>query len=73
MTKYSKIQYENKTIHYSTDGSGFPLVLIHGFCEDSTMWNDFISHFSNFQIIRIDLPGLGKSETLDNLSIEKMA
>ena len=40
-----------------------PLVLLHGFMEDHTIWSDMESHFSKeFTLIKIDLSGHGKSE-----------
>ena len=66
------IRFEDKQIHYNVVGKGSPVVFLHGFCEDSRMWKDFTTDFSQ-QIITIDLPGFGKSELLDQLSIEGMA
>lgn len=49
-------------IQYRTYGSGNPLLFIHGFCEDSTMWNGFYPSFSNqYKVYLIDLPGFGNS------------
>lgn len=39
-----------------------PLVLLHGFCEDSTLWNPLIPLLSEIPIIAIDLPGFGESD-----------
>ncbi len=50
-----------------------PLVLLHGFCEDSRMWEDWLVGFEAYHILRIDLPGFGRSESIPDLSIEKMA
>lgn len=67
------VTFLQKKIAYSIEGSGAPLVLLHGFCEDSSIWDDFIQDINNSLIIRIDLPGFGKSEFLPNASIEQMA
>jgi len=49
------------------------LVLLHGFCEDSRMWDDFLTLFPQRKIVRIDLPGFGQSDLQENPSIEEMA
>ena len=51
-------------LHYEISGNGKkPLVLLHGFMEDHTIWSDMESHFSKeFTLIKIDLSGHGKSE-----------
>lgn len=39
-----------------------PIVLIHGFCESSTLWKSLSKELSNdFRILCPDLPGFGKS------------
>ena len=52
-----------RPITYYTDGAakGLPLVLLHGFCEDSSVWDAFLPHFKNIPLVRIDLPGFGGS------------
>lgn len=68
------IQFQNRKIAFSTQGKDTtPLVLLHGFCEDSRMWDDFLTLFSHQKIIRIDLPGFGQSELKQGQSIENMA
>jgi pimeloyl-ACP methyl ester carboxylesterase len=67
------IQFKGKKIAYRVQGKGHPLVLIHGLCEDSTIWDDFIKGIPDFQIIRPDLSGFGESEILPQHSIDLMA
>ncbi len=47
-------------LHYHRSGSGPKLLLIHGFLEDSTMWNP-LNLEEAFDVLTIDLPGHGKS------------
>lgn len=51
-------------LHYETAGDGKDtLVMLHGLMEDSTVWQDMEPHLSKeFRLIKIDLPGHGKSE-----------
>lgn len=52
-------------IHYTERGNGFPVVLIHGFCENHLIWEQVIPNLSTeFRIITIDLPGFGESDPI---------
>jgi pimeloyl-ACP methyl ester carboxylesterase len=69
-----EILYENKKIYYTKTGNGKPVMLIHGFGEDSSVWRNQIDYLANqFQLIIPDLPGSGKSELIDDMSMEGMA
>ena len=47
------------------EGSGPPLVFLHGFCETNEIWKAFVKPLSaQFRVILIDLPGFGRSERL---------
>ncbi|HLD03497.1 MAG TPA: alpha/beta hydrolase [Candidatus Dojkabacteria bacterium] len=49
-------------LYYEISGSGFPLVLIHGFSFDTRVWKKQVEDFSPFyQVIAYDLRGFGKS------------
>ncbi|TNE50720.1 MAG: alpha/beta hydrolase [Bacteroidetes bacterium] len=50
--------------YYSTGDSRqpVPLVLLHGFCEDSSLWDPVLPGLQVFRILRIDLPGFGASD-----------
>jgi len=61
----SDIIYKGARIHYEIHGEGnkVPLVLLHGFLEDSEIWNPILRDLqTERQIICIDLPGHGKSD-----------
>jgi len=70
-----KLKYKNINIHYTDQGKGTAVVLLHGFLENSTMWNPFISKLTKRnRIITIDLLGHGKTECLGYIhSMEEMA
>lgn len=49
-------------VFFSERGEGFPLVLLHGFCETHQIWSSFTEELSkDFRVITPDLPGFGKS------------
>ncbi len=68
-------KHRNKEIHFTTNGTGEALVLLHGFLESKEIWTEFIPIFSQYgQIITIDLPGHGSSEVVDEIhTMELMA
>jgi pimeloyl-ACP methyl ester carboxylesterase len=50
-------------IFYTDTGSGFPVILIHGFCETHEIWNEIATELSTgYRVLCIDLPGFGSSE-----------
>lgn len=54
--------FKNHPLNYNTEGSGNPIVLLHGFLESSEIWDAFAEEFSpQRQVIRLDLPGHGSS------------
>ncbi len=54
--------FDQIPIHYQVTGSGAPVILIHGFGEDSTIFKHQVAHLSkHYQVITFDLPGIGKS------------
>ena len=56
------------TIRYVTEGTGVPVVLIHGWMSDSSMWgadragNTKLQPAAGFQVIAMDCRGHGKSD-----------
>ena len=54
--------FKSFNIFYRTAGSGAPLVLLHGFGEDGTVWHNQVEALqSDALIITPDFPGSGKS------------
>ncbi len=69
-----EILYQNKKISYRSTGSGKPLVLIHGFGETGDVWRLQENFLKNkYHLIIPDLPGSGKSEMIEDMSMEGMA
>ncbi|HEY9169963.1 MAG TPA: alpha/beta hydrolase [Lutibacter sp.] len=57
--------YKNTKVYFTSIGKGSAVVLIHGFLENSSMWNDITKVLSKRnRVICIDLLGHGKTENL---------
>ena len=67
--------YKNINISYSDTGKGTAVVLLHGFLENSSMWDAFVPEFSKkYRVITIDLMGHGDTGCLGYVhSMEDMA
>ena len=60
------ILFQNITLHYKTTGTGLPVVLLHGFAEDSSIWDNQVDYLkNNYKLIIPDLPGSGASGMLN--------
>ena len=70
-----QITYKGSKVAYylSGDKKSAPVVLLHGFCEDSRVWDDWMDFLPDRFYIRIDLPGFGYSGLSATHSIEHMA
>lgn len=72
--KENTITYQSSSIFYRTTGKGKPVVLIHGFAEDGDIWKNQIEFLRDyFYLIVPDLPGTGRSELINDMSMEGMA
>lgn len=63
-------------LNFEKQGNGKEtLVLLHGFMENLSIWNDMEPHLSeSFSLLKIDLPGHGRSEILAEVhTMELMA
>ncbi len=61
----NQILYKNTKISYSDTGKGNAVVLLHGFLENKTMWQDLIPEISKkHRVITVDLLGHGETECL---------
>src|SRR5712691_3894667 len=56
------LDVQGAPLYYEVAGTGHPLLLIHAGVADSRMWDDQFQTFaSQYQVIRYDLRGFGKS------------
>ena len=59
------LDYKNANVFYTDQGKGTAVVLIHGFLENSTMWDKIVPELTKRnRVITIDLLGHGKSDCL---------
>lgn len=57
------IQWRGAEIHYTDEGQGIPVLMIHGFGGSFINWNKLRDRMKdNYRILRIDLPGFGLSD-----------
>lgn len=63
-----KINTKGFNLAYNRHGKGTPLVLIHGYPLDRTIWNDLLPLLENdFDVILPDLRGFGDSDVVESL------
>ena len=69
---YKTFQYQMATISYRVEGKGNPVVLIHGFGEDSHIWDTQIEFLKEYCLLILpDLPGTGNSQMIVHSIQEK--
>jgi len=68
------ILFQYKKIFYRSIGTGDPVMLVHGFGEDGNVWDKQVEYLKNkYHLIVPDLPGSGRSEMIDDMTMEGMA
>lgn len=68
------LSLNGKKLFYRTQGEGpAVVVLVHGFGEDSGIWDHLSGVLPNYHLIIPDLPGSGQSEMIEDMSMEGMA
>jgi pimeloyl-ACP methyl ester carboxylesterase len=59
------IEFNGSPIYYRTSGEGEVVMFVHGFAEDSSIWNYHAGQLSNnYKVILPDLPGSGKTPAI---------
>jgi 3-oxoadipate enol-lactonase len=60
------LEVDGGRLYYETEGSGHPLLLIHGGLGSLRMWDGQVPAFAeSYRVIRYDTRGFGRSETQD--------
>lgn len=69
------LEYKGINIFYKDQGKGNAIVLLHGFLEETSMWNNLVPELSKKnRVICIDLLGHGKTECIGYIhTMEDMA
>jgi pimeloyl-ACP methyl ester carboxylesterase len=74
MAMQRTLMADDHAISYRILGNGYPVMLVHGFGEDARVWEKQEAVLEkNFQLIIPDLPGSGKSDSTEDMSMEGMA
>lgn len=70
-----QLLHKGANINYKVSGTGEAVVLLHGFLEDLSMWDDITDKLvASSTVISLDLPGFGKSGIIEEThSMELMA
>jgi pimeloyl-ACP methyl ester carboxylesterase len=67
----NSIVINGKPVFYRKTGTGQAVVLVHGFSEDGTVWENQVEPLkSKYQLIIPDLPGSGQSTGNQQLAID---
>lgn len=68
------LELNNLRIAYDDFGSGQPLVLIHGYPFNRSLWSDQVEALrASSRVITVDLRGFGESEATDSATMNLMA
>jgi pimeloyl-ACP methyl ester carboxylesterase len=68
------IQYESSQIVFREEGKGQPVVLLHGFAEDHSIWDQLVLDLKDeCRLLLPDLPGSGLSDPISDMSMEGIA
>jgi pimeloyl-ACP methyl ester carboxylesterase len=68
-----EITHKHKKIFFRVIGEGPVVVLLHGVPFDGSLWKNQFDAFPDYKLIIPDLPGSGRSELIEDMSMEGMA
>jgi pimeloyl-ACP methyl ester carboxylesterase len=62
-------------LYYEVNGTGIPILLIHGWLCNSTFWDDFkvLAKTNKYMVITLDLRGHGESDYASDMTIQTLA
>lgn len=59
------LNIDGRTFYYREEGTGLPVLLLHGFAEDGSVWEEMIPQLkTECRLLIPDLPGSGRSTLL---------
>src|SRR5436190_1260287 len=60
------ISFDKTKIYYEVQGSGYPVILVHGFIVDGKSWKKTVLYTDlireGYKVIRLDMRGNGRSD-----------
>jgi 3-oxoadipate enol-lactonase len=63
MSTQGRVEVDGAKLFYEEDGTGEPVLFIHGNMVDRRMWEDQVEPFAErYRVIRMDVRGFGRSE-----------
>ena len=66
MTDHRLARKDQPALFYRREGQGHPVLLIHGVGSDASSWDQIARELADeFQVIRLDLRGHGRSAPID--------
>jgi pimeloyl-ACP methyl ester carboxylesterase len=69
-----KTEINGINIHYHDEGEGLPVIFIHAFALNQTMWQEQVAALKNqYRCITLDLRGFAHSGVVEQTSINQMA
>lgn len=69
--QHKNISYQNTNISYTLCGKGKPVMFVHGFAEDSSVFDHQVNFLKqDYLVIVPDLPGIGKSGMLKKENVQ---
>jgi len=69
----TQLTVNERNYNVEVSGKGIPLVLLHGFTGDTTIWDDLRKHFeTSHHVIAIDILGHGQSDKPEDVSAYSM-
>jgi pimeloyl-ACP methyl ester carboxylesterase len=70
-----RLAFQQTQLSWYQDGPSapVPLVLLHGFCEDASIWEDLLQRIPEIPVLRIDLPGFGDSGSVHTPDVSQYA
>jgi len=60
-------------LHYQVIGNGPAVMLLHGFGETSTVWENQVQVLSQYKLIIPDIPGSGPAAMVEDMSMDGLA
>ena len=74
MEQQKTLTHKNSNIHYKVTGNGRPVILLHGFGEDSAVWQQQVEFLKeHYYLILPDIPGSGNTPMIPAADIETYA